>query len=444
MSRCDGPPAFREGLPAETGAVDANPRRVIVIASLTRSLVNFRLELLAGIVAAGHDVTALAPDDDSESIQTLSDAGIDFRRILMQRTGTDPITDARTFLSIYREIRQLSPDVVIAYTMKPVIYGGLAARLAGVRERYALLTGFGYVFSADRGGARRNLLQAVSVFLYRRALVGTKAVIVYNEADAEDIRRHRLIGSQTPLLMVPGSGVNLERFAAVPVPSGPPTFLLVARLLREKGIAEFAEAARILKSNYPEARFQVLGPFDPSPLGICRDELERWCSDGSIDYLGETNDVAPFLAAATVFVLPSTYREGIPRSALEALSTGRAVITTNAPGCRDTVIEGRNGILVPPRDPRALAEAMRTFLLDETLASRMGVASRRLAEERFDVRTVTASLIRGFGLETGPAKRGGLERPFASGGATARDDEGGNLTSEVWPAHPSTEASVSR
>ncbi|WP_244492582.1 glycosyltransferase family 4 protein [Aureimonas sp. AU22] len=418
MSRSERPLVSGGGASPNEGAA-ASMQRVVVIASLTRSLVNFRLELLAGMVAGGHEVTALAPDDDPQSIGALSRAGIGFRRIAMARTGSNPIADIATLASIHREIRRLAPDVVVAYTMKPIIYGSLAARLAGVRKRYALFTGMGYVFSGDRNGPRATMLRWLSVALYRRALVGLTSAFAYNEADAQDIRRHRMIDARTPLVMVPGSGVNLDQFAAVPVPAGPAVFLLVARLLREKGIAEFAEAAKRLKRDFPDARFQVLGPFDPSPLGITRDELDRWHADGSIEYLGETTDVAPFLAAATVFVLPSTYREGIPRSALEALSTGRAVVTTNAPGCRDTVVDGRNGFLVPPKDPAALADAMRAFLLDETLAGRMGAQSRRLAQERFDVRIVADGLIRAFGLRSVAADRDERDGAHWAGAAPA-------------------------
>lgn len=373
-------------------------KRIVVVASLTRSLVNFRIELLKAMVAAGHDVITLAPDADEQAIARLQEIGVAFRQIPMARAGTNPLADLRTLKALYRLMRRLAPDIVLAYTMKPIIYGGLAARLAGVPRRFALFTGFGFIFSGSMTGLRAAVLRRLSIGLYRSALVGCEAVFAYNDADASDIRRHGMVSATTPVIMVPGSGVDLTLFAASRPPSGPPVFLLIARLLREKGIAEFAAAARVLKTRYRSARFQILGPFDPSPLSISKAEMEEWTREGAVEYLGETHDVGPYLTASTVFVLPSYYREGIPRSALEALSTGRPIITTNAPGCQETVIDGENGFRVEPRDVDALASAQRAFLEDENLAAKMGANSRKLAEERFDVHKVNHTLLEAMGI----------------------------------------------
>lgn len=369
------------------------PKRVVIVASLTRSLVILRLELLKAMVAAGHEVFALAPDDDVEAIAELDKIGVSFRRIPMSRTGTNPLTDLVTLKALYGYMHRLSPDLVLAYTMKPIIYGGLAARLAGVRQRFALFTGFGFLFGDDRAGIRVAAIRRISIWLYRTALVGAKAAFAYNDADMKEIRRHNMLGQQTPLILLPGSGVDLIRFSASRPRPGPPIFLLVARLLREKGIAEFAAAARILKQEFPHAQFQILGPFDPSPLVIAKADLDAWIKDGIVEYLGETRDVTPFLEACTVFVLPSYYREGIPRAALEALAAGRPIITTDTPGCRETVFDGENGFRVAARNVEALARAMRAFAEDESLAARMGASSRKLAEKQFDVHQVNRTLL---------------------------------------------------
>lgn len=374
-------------------------KRVVVVASLTWSLVCFRLDLLKALVAAGHEVTALAPDDDRAAIATLERIGVRFEQIPMARTGTNPLADLRTLMALYTRMRRLAPDVMLAYTMKPIIYGGLAARLAGIRQRFAMFTGFGFLFGEGLQGFRTNLIRRLSIKLYRVSLAGTTAAFAYNDADAAEIRRHTMVSPQTPLIMLAGSGVDLKRFAQSEPRSGPPVFLLVARLLREKGIAEFAAAARLLKREFPDARFQILGPFDPSPLVIAKAELDSWVEEGVVEYLGETRDVAPFLVASTVFVLPSYYREGIPRSALEAMATGRPIVTTDAPGCRETVLDGESGFRVAPRNVEALARAMRAFLDDETLAARMGARSRKLAEERFDVHLVNETLLGALGLQ---------------------------------------------
>lgn len=374
-------------------------KRVVVVASLTWSLVCFRLDLLKAMVAAGHEVTALAPDDDPGAVATLNGIGVRFERIPMARTGTNPLADIRTLVALYRCMRRLAPDIMLAYTMKPIIYGSLAARLAGVRQRFAMFTGFGFLFGEGLQGFRTTVIRKLSIWLHRASLVGTTAAFVYNDADAAEIERHAMLSPHTPLVMLPGSGVDLKRFASSKPRSGPPVFLLVARLLRNKGIAEFAAAARLLKREFPDARFQILGPFDPSPLVIAKAELDAWVKEGIVEYLGETRDVAPFLAASTVFVLPSYYREGIPRSALEALAAGRAIVTTDAPGCRETVLDGENGFRVPPRNVDALAKAMRAFLEDRTLAARMGLNSRKLAETRFDVHRVNRTLLETLGLQ---------------------------------------------
>lgn len=387
------------------------PKKVAVVASLTWSLVCFRLDLLRAMIAAGHEVTAFAPDDDIDAIATLEGNGIRFIRIPMARKGTNPLADIRTFVALYVWMRRLSPDIVLAYTMKPIIYGSLAARLAGIRQRFAMFTGLGFLFGEERQDLFTASLRRLSIGLHKMSLAGAAAAFAYNETDAEDIRRNAMVGPQTPVIMLPGSGVDLDRFVASEPRPGAPVFLLIARLLREKGIGEYVAAARVLKREFPHARFQVLGPFDPGPLTISKLQMDEWVAEGIVDYLGETRDVRPFLTASTIFVLPSYYREGIPRSALEAMAVGRAIITTDAPGCRETVREGENGLCVPPRDVPSLVRAMRAFLEDETLARRMGAESRKLAEERFDVHVVNGILLDALGLRPLAPVRG-YRRPL--------------------------------
>jgi len=371
---------------------------IAVVCSYTPSLVNFRFRLLQAMVENGHTVVAFGPEDDGPTIDRLTTIGVRFIKIPMARAGLSPIEDLRTLAALVSALRTLSPDMVLCYTMKPVIYGLIAARLVGVKRRHALMTGLGYVFSDDRSNPRLPQIRRVATWLYRIALRGDGKVFVYNSADAEDIRAGRMVSPVERMLAVPGSGIDLDRFAAVPVPAGRPVFLMVARLLRDKGVREFVEAARQLREKGSPARFQLLGPQDPSPLAIQPDELARWIQDATVDYLGETTDVRPYLAAATVFVLPSYYREGLPRSILEATATGRAIITTDLPGCRDAVIAGENGFLVPPRDPAALADAMQRFIDRPDLATAMGRRSREVARTRFDVERVNRLLLAEMGL----------------------------------------------
>ena len=199
-------------------------------------------------------------------------------------------------------------------------------------------------------------------------------------------------------MQVPGSGIDTRRFTAAPVPAGPPVFLLVARLLGNKGLNEFVAAARAVRARHPGVRCQLLGPVDINPAAITPAQLAAWQAEGAIEYLGETRDVAPYFAASSVFVLPTWYREGLPRTILEAMATGRAVITSDAPGCRDAVTDGWNGLLVPPRDSAALTAAMQRFVDDPGLAATMGGRSRERAEAVYDVRKVNRLLLTTMGL----------------------------------------------
>ncbi|ACP22649.1 probable glycosyl transferase (plasmid) [Sinorhizobium fredii NGR234] len=375
-------------------------RRVIaVVASLTASLTIFRLELLKRLVGAGHEVIAFAPEQDPRVEQALTEIGVRFIRIPMVRTGLNPLEDIRTFWSLRRHFKRLKPDMVLPYTMKPIIYAGIAARTLGIREQCFLVTGLGHIFSETGGRSFKALaIRHLCVRLYRLAFKRARVVFVYNDADAEDIRRYRMLPDALTPTMVPGSGVDLEHFAFARAAPGGPVFLMVARLLRDKGVVEYVEAARIVRRIFPDARFQLLGHFDSNPTAISRQEINGWVGEGILEYLGTTDDVRPYLAACNVFVLPSYYREGIPRSILEALAVGRPVITTDLPGCRDTVQPGVNGMTVKPLDVAALADAMTSFARDPDLAEKMGRRSRELAESRFDVHMINRILFAGMGL----------------------------------------------
>ncbi|MCB1355358.1 MAG: glycosyltransferase family 4 protein [Maritimibacter sp.] len=377
-------------------------RRIALVSSYAPSLTRFRFDLIRALIAEGHAVTAFAPENDRQVAAALAGIGCDFQVLPMARTGTDVFADLGLLARMTRAFRRLRPDVVITYTMKPVIYGGIAARLAGVPDRHALMTGLGYVFADPDPRGKRRLLRALSVRLYRAGLRGTGRVFVYNGADEDDIRRFRMLDDDAKLVRVAGTGVNLERYPHRPAPEGPLRFLMIARLLADKGVREYVAAAKRLKPAFPEAEFRILGPLDPNPEGIGADEIAQWRRDGVVDYLGETDDVRPYLADSSVFVLPSYYREGIPRSILEAMATGRPVITTTLPGCADTVEDGVSGYLVAPRDDAALAAAMRRFLDDPARAEPMGRSARTRAEAVFDIHKVNRHLVTQMGLGAGP------------------------------------------
>lgn len=365
------------------------PSKTIVVAGgLAESLINFRGPLLKTLVQRGWRVVAVAPDDGVTGA-ALAAIGVEFAPLPLARAGMNPLTDLGTLLHFWRLLRRIRPQVCLFYTIKPVIYGSLAAWLARVPRRISMITGLGYAFTDGSGG--RALVLKVVQRLYRLALWRNQRVIFQNPDDLQLFVERRLVRSAAQCLRVHGSGVDLGHYRPAALPPAP-VFLLVGRLLADKGVREFAAAARELKVRYPEARFQLVGWLDSNPSAIRQQELDEWVASGTIEFLGRLSDVRPALQQCSVYVLPS-YREGTPRSVLEALAMGRPVVTTDAPGCRETVVNGVNGWLVPVRDAAALANAMRRLIEDAALRQQMGDAGLAMARELYDVHKVNAAII---------------------------------------------------
>jgi glycosyltransferase involved in cell wall biosynthesis len=360
--------------------------RVAIVINTSWNIWNFRRGLVKALLAAGHEVLAIAPPDDY-STRLESELGCRYVPILMENKGTNPIKDAqltRRFLATYKRER---PDVVLHFTIKPNIYGTLAARLAGIPS-INNVSGLGTVFLIE------NLVSKVARGLYRLAFRYPHKVFFQNNDDRELFIRYGLIRPDRTGL-VPGSGVDLARFQpqeGVGRPAGAPfTFLMVARVLYEKGIVEYFEAARQVQAalGADKVRFQLLGGVDEAGgIGVPRATFEKWLTDGAIDYLGTSDNVAEHLHRADCVVLPS-YREGTPKTLLEAAACGKPLITTDVPGCRETVQHGRNGYLCQVRDAADLAAKLQAMaqLLPARLNA-MGQASRELAEEKFDEKLV--------------------------------------------------------
>jgi glycosyltransferase involved in cell wall biosynthesis len=356
---------------------------------LASSLTRFRGELLAALSAHGHEIIACAPDPDPATQRELALRGIEVRPIRLARNSISPIADLRYTRDLQRLIHDVEPQVVFAYTPKPVIYSGLACRNQPHVRHFALISGLGYGFGTDTLGQR--LLTPIMASLYRAALARSHTVIFQNADDAQVFIERRLVTPEHALV-VPGSGVNTEEFSAAPLPEAP-TFLLMARLIPEKGVREYVAAARIVRAHVPAARFLLAGWLEQRLGAIAPAELEQWQREGVIEYLGVLDDVRPAITQARVYVLPSYYREGVPRSVLEAMSMGRPILTTDMPGCRDTVPAGENGVLVRPRDTQHLAEAMLRLASDHDLVRRMGAASRELAQQRFSAERVNTVML---------------------------------------------------
>lgn len=375
------------------------PMNFLLIASFPESLLVFRGDLLKALQKRGMIVHVAAPGllPGSEILKNIESAGFVAHDILLNRVGMNPLKDLRTVWDLWRLMRDIRPDAVLGYTIKPVIYGMLSARFAGVRRRFALITGLGYTFQEPAGQSRKRLLLRLLVQrLYAFALKGANSVFFQNPDDQALFKSRQLLCEGARSMVVNGSGVDLARYA---VSELPPTisFLLIARLLGDKGVREYVAAARAIRAHHPEIEFKLVGWIDDNPDAIGSDELDSWVTEGTISFLGRLSDVRPAIAGSSVYVLPS-YREGTPRTVLEAMAMGRAVVTTDAPGCRETVCDQVNGYLVTVGDSNELAQAMMKFIRSPGLVKEMGLASRKMAESKFDVHAVNQIMIREMGL----------------------------------------------
>lgn len=367
---------------------------IAVITSQAFSLVNFRGPLLKALLKRRIRVYALAPDFDDETRAGVSALGAEPVDYSLTRAGTNPLRDIADIAGLCRLLRSLKPDMTLAYFIKPVIYGSIAARLVRVPRRYSMIEGLGYVFmegtSAD--SLLQRALRHVVPLVYKLALKSNEKVFFLNREDLAQFIEGSLV-DQRQVVRIDGTGLDLGHYAPAAPVLTPLTFLLIARMLREKGVYDFIEAARAVRTRFPDTRFVLVGGTDPNPGSVKESDLKGWVDEGLVEWPGHVNDVRPWIARASVFVLPSYYREGVPRSSQEAMAMGRPVITTDWVGCRETVRDGVNGYLVPPRDPEALALAMQRFVEAPDLISKMGSEGRRIAEERFDVNVINRQML---------------------------------------------------
>lgn len=354
---------------------------VIFVVNEAQFLLSHRRSLLEQAHIEGMRVLVACAQDSGE--QALTELGIDHVVIPLSRSGFNPLEELRTYLALRRLYRQRQPDVVHHVTIKPVIYGTTAARRVKIRAVVNAVPGMGFVFT------RRGLIAAarrvVVNRLYRLALAHPNMRVIFqNSEDLRGFLEHSIV-DKSQAVLIRGSGVDLDEFPYSPEPAGPPVFLLVARMLQHKGVREFVAAAQLLKPRFPDWRFQLVGDIDegnPSSLG--RLELLQWHEDGVIEWLGRRDDVAECMAACHVVVLPS-YREGLPKSLLEASAAGRPMITTAVPGCQEVVRPHVNGLLVPARDVPHLADAMVELGEDAPTRARYGMAARERAEAIFSI-----------------------------------------------------------
>lgn len=371
-------------------------RTVVFLSNDAIYLFNFRSPLMRLMKARGWEVVAVAPPAGGGPEKKFSDLGVRFVSWTLAPAGQNALGEilaVRRLISILVELR---PNLLFSYTIKPVIYGMIAGAIIGVRRRVAMIPGLGYAF-IDGKGFRRRLVGRVARLGYWIALRLAHQVIFMNKEDRDFFASLGLLSGRARVGITNGSGVDLSLHTFSPMPDVTPVFLLVSRLQGDKGVYEFVEAARIARRRLPDARFVLVGAPDASPTAVKQAEIDAWVADGLIEHRGYLPDPRDEYRRCTVFVLPS-YREGAPRVNFEAMAAGRALITTDVPGCRRTVADGRNGILVPARDAQALADAMIELGSDPDRARAMGVEGRKLCEDLFDLEIVardTVALIEG-------------------------------------------------
>lgn len=373
----------------------------MVLSSHTASLFWFRMDMMIDFRNSGYEVIAVGPGKGSEWRDQFKDYGIRYQQLHVERNGLNPGKDIRTFMELYRMIKEEKPNKIFAYQAKTVIYGCIAARANGIREVYSLIAGLGSIFRGT--GLKNKIIKRIMKTEYRIACKYVRKAFFQNSNDRYEFVYNGLV-EEGKTVLINGSGVNLQKFAPTPIPNEP-TFLFIGRLIKDKGIAEYLEACKILKKNNSKIRCLLVGPYDSNPSALRPQELQPFIHDGIVEYYGEQKDVRPYISQCTTYVLPS-YHEGTPKTVLEAMAMGRAIITSNAPGCRETVLDGINGYLVAVKDIEGLAKKMLYLAKNPDLNRKMGAYSLKLAVEKYDVKKVNQMIMHIMGLTSIKCKVG--------------------------------------
>lgn len=376
-------------------------KNVIIIGTVASSILGFRANLISALLEQKYKVYTFVSEysqDELNDIEALGAIPITYES---NRGGMNPLADAKATYALTKKIKEIAPDLVFSYFSKPVIFGTLAARFAKAPRVIGMLEGLGYAFTAQPEGLSKKakLIKSIQILLYKIALPQLDKIIFLNPDDPKDLlESHNIKVKQVDILG--GIGLDLDKYRHQPIENTdlPINFLFIGRMLKEKGIHDFVAAAKIVKQSYPNVQFTVLGAIDSSnPGALQQSELDRLVSLNIINYPGQVDDVQKWIEDSHVFVLPS-YREGVPRSTQEAMAIGRAVITTDVPGCRETVVDGVNGFLVEKWNPQALAEKMIYFIEHPEEIKKMGYESYKIAQEKFDADKVNKRLIDMLGL----------------------------------------------
>lgn len=352
--------------------------KFVLVSPKNRTAYNFRGDLVKKIIKAGYDVIITGPNRDN--VEKVEELGARFVEIPMNKNGVNPLKDFAYMNALRKLFKEEKPDVILGYTSKPVIYASMAGKLAGVPHKVAMVTGAGYAFTAKTKKAK--IIKLIMSVLYKIGFMCADTVIFQNSDDKEQFIKEKLVRADK-CKIVNGSGVNMEKFSFEPYPQQM-TFFMLSRVMYSKGIREYLEACEIVKAKYPDVRCMLLGACEGIQDSLSQEDLNTYINKGIIEHFGETDTVADYYKQCSVYVLPS-YREGTPRTVLEAMSMGRAVITTDAPGCRETVVNGETGFLVPIQNGQAVAEKMIEFIENPELVVTMGKKSSEYCKSKFDV-----------------------------------------------------------
>jgi glycosyltransferase involved in cell wall biosynthesis len=367
--------------------------RFLIIASYPDSIITFRGKLIEALIEQEIEVHVAAPDLPQASAirRTLESMGVSVHNIHLQRTGMNPFIDVLSLVCMFVLMKKHRYTFVLSYTVKPVIYGLIAGWIARIPHRFALITGLGYAFTGGKVG-KRGFLQKMLHKMYSFALARVELTFFQNPDDEKLFCLEKILQHHAKTIVLRGSGVDLEEYHRAPLLEEP-HFLFIGRLLGDKGVREYAQAAKHIRTKYPNATFSIVGWIDNNPDAITQLELDEWISGGYIDFLGRVDDVRPAICKSNVYVLPS-YREGTPRTVLEAMSMGRPIITTDVPGCRETVNDGVNGFLIQAKSVDSLIYAMEQLIINPELIKIMGTRSREIAEQKFDVHKVNEVMLK--------------------------------------------------
>lgn len=368
--------------------------KIAIIGTTAHSILGFRIDLIKSLIAKGHQVYAFAQDYQPLSEQAVTALGAIPITYQFNRTGLNPLVDLINTYKLIKQLKQHNIEQTFCYFTKPVIFGTLAAVLAGVKRRYGMLEGLGYTFTPQPQATpfKTKLLKRIQVWLYKVSLPRLNRLILLNNDDQQDLLAVNNIRVKE-VTILGAIGLNLVDYSYSPAPTNPISFLFIGRLLKEKGIFEYVAAAKLIKAKYPTSRFIILGSIDTeNPGGLSKEQLTKLIDKQIIEWPGFVTNIADWLKQTSVFVLPS-YREGFPRSTQEAMAVGRAIITTNVPGCKETVQENINGFLVAPYSAEALADKMCYFIENPEKIVEMGNNSYQIAQHRFDATKINQRLI---------------------------------------------------